>query len=787
MLALDRKLFRDLWAIKTQALAISCVIAAGVAMLVMALCSLDSLTTAQQTYYRDQRFADVFVDLKRAPRSEVRRLEQIPGVGRIQPRIVLDVTLQVEDLLEPATARLISIPDQGRPLLNSVHLRQGRWIEPYSENEILLSESFAEAHQLKPGDRLTAVINGRFQPLRIVGIGLSPEFVIQIPPGNLLPDDRRFAVAWMSERQLEAAYDMKGACNNINVSLRRDANSAEVIKQLDDRLERYGSLGAYDRSRQVSHQFLSDELLQLKSMAIVAPTLFLGVAAFLLNVVISRIIGLQREQIAALKAFGYSNWQVGVHYLKLVMLITGGGVLLGSGFGIWLARGLTRMYSQFYRFPVFHFEIELSTIVAAAAVSSAAAILGTWSSLRRASRLPPAEAMRPEPPASFRPTLVERLGIGALLPQPLRMILRKLERRPGKATLNCLGIAMAVAVLILGSFSLDAVTYIMDFQFRRAQRQDVTVTFVEPQQQNSIYELQHLPGAVQVEPFLSLSTRLRNGHRSRRVGIMGFPSEQTLFRVFDTKEQEVTIPEDGLMLSDKLASLLHVTAGDLLEVEVLQGKRRKVRVPVSGVIREYSGTNAYMNLDALNRLLQEGQLISGAFLKTDRASKRELYGKLKEIPTIAGVTVKAAALESFEQTIAENLLRMRGFNILFAAIIAFGVVYNSARISLSEQSRELATLRVIGFTRLEVSAILLGEIAVLTVLAIPLGCLLGYLFAAWSALGLDTETYRIPVVVNPTTYAYAIITVAVATLISGLIVRRRIDKLDLVSVLKTKE
>ncbi len=785
--SLDRKMIRDLLAIKGQALAICLVIAAGVATLVMSLCALASLTNSKDSYYDRYRFADVFAYVKRAPRKIVDRIEQIPGVARAQARIVLDVTLNVADMLEPATGRLISIPDDHEPQLNSLHLRRGRWIEPRKAEEVLVAESFAEAHQLQPGDSLTAVINGRYQTLRIVGIVLSPEYIIQIPPGNLLPDNKQFGIFWMSQHQLEAAYDMKEAFNNVSVTLLRGARQAEVIKRMDEILESYGSFGAYGRESHVSHQFISDEIRQLRSMALVAPVLFLLVASFLLNIVIARIIGLQREQIAALKAFGYTNWQVGVHYLKMVFAITLIGVVLGTAFGWWLGKSLTELYARFYKFPVFFFEFDLSTLSIATALSCGAALLGTLASLRKAARLPPAQAMRPEPPANYRETIVERTGIGFLFPQVLRMILRKLERRPLKALLSCIGISMAVAIMILGSFTLDAVMYIMDFQFRVAQRQDMMISFVEPTNRSTLHDVAHLPGVIQEEPFRVVATRFRNGHRSRRVGIMGLESRRDLFRVFDTDERVIEIPPHGLLLSDKLAQLMGVSLGDVVDVEVLEGKRGRYQVPVASVIQEFSGTNAYMNMNALNRMLQEGHVISGAFIKADSLAHQRIYETLKATPRVSGVTIKAAALKRFEDTVAENLLVMRGFNILFAAVIAFGVVYNSARISLSEQSRELATLRVIGFSRLEVSLILLGELALLTALAIPLGCAIGYGFAALSTLSMDTEIYRIPLVVNRSTFGFAIVTVIVATFISSLIVRRKIDRLDLVSVLKTKE
>jgi putative ABC transport system permease protein len=784
--ALDRKLLRDVWQMRSQALAISVVIGAGVALFVMARCALHSLSHSKDAYYDAYRFAHVFAQLKRAPLAIVPRIERIDGIARVESRIVRDVTIDVEGMTEPAVGRMISVPDTGPPQLNALYLRRGRWIEPEHEGEVLVSELFAEAHGLNPGDSVLAVLNGQRQRLNIVGIVISPEYLIQIH-GALLPDHRRFGVFWMARRQMAAAFDMDGALNDITATLMPGASQDDVIAQIDALLEPYGAVGAYGRDRQVSNQYISDEIRQLGTMAVVAPSIFLGVAAFLLNVVTTRLVGLQREQIAALKAFGYTHVQVGWHYFKLVMLITLLGVVLGTVLGANLGRGMTRMYAEFYRFPRFEIHLAPGVILAAAGIAALAAAVGTWNAVRRAVALPPAEAMRPEPPARFRPTFFERLGLATWLPQSARMILRRLERRPLKAAFSCFGIALAGAVVVMGNFSLDAVRYIMHFQFRLAQRHDLMVSMVEPSSGSALHNFAQLPGVIRAEPFRAVATRLRSEHRWRRVGILGLDSSESLFRLLDVDEQTVPLPDHGLLLSSKLAELLDVGLGDLVTIEVLEGERPTVTAPVTAIITEFGGTNAYMNIRDLNRMLHEGPVLSGAFLAIDPQYRDTLYETLKNTPRVANVDIKSAALETFQQTIAENLLKMRTYNVLFAVVIAFGVVYNSARISLSEQSRELATLRVMGFTRGEVSVILLGELALLVAVAVPLGWLAGYGLVAMFIQGMDTEVYRIPLVIDRWTYAFAGVVVVVAALFSGMVVRRRIDQLDLVGVLKTRE
>ncbi|CAN5469860.1 ABC transporter permease [soil metagenome] len=787
MLALNRKLLRDLGQMKGQGIAICLVMACGVATFVMSLTTLQSLEKSQSVYYDRYRFAQVFAHVKRAPQSLAAQIAEIPGVQQVQTRIVEDVTLDIPAMPEPAIGRIISVPETGRPELNDLHLREGRYIEAGRGGEVLVSEAFALVHKLQPGDSVSAIINGKFQKLNIVGIVLSPEYVLSISAAGALPDEKRFGVFWMDYRELSSAFDMYQAFNDVTLTLMQGASEPEVLRRVDTLTEPYGGIGAFGREDQLSNRFLTDEIRSLRGMGVIVPIIFLAVAAFLLNVVMTRLISTQREQIAALKAFGYSKFEVGLHYLKFVVVISVIGASIGAFFGVWLAQGMTEMYSKFYKFPSFSFSVNPAVLSGGLFTATGAAILGTLAAVAKAVRLPAAEAMRPEPPASFRPTIVERLGLQRFFTQPARMIMRELERRPFKASMSVLGISMAVAVLVMGRFLDDALDYMITFGFYTQQRQDVTVAFVEPTTLSAFYEIERLPGVLSAEPMRSVPVRLRSGHHMRRVGIIGLPSNAQLMRVIDDSMFPVELPPDGLLLTDKLAEVLEVKPGEKLWVEVMEGERPHLRVPVVGTIKEYAGTNAYMHIDAVRRLMKEDDVLTGASLSVDESKVDELYRTLKETPRVAAVTVKEASVKTFNETQAENQRTLQFFNVIFACIIAGGVVYNTARISLSERSRELATLRVIGFTRREISSILLGELALLTVLALPIGMLLGWCFAYLATLAFNSEMFRIPLVVSRHTYGFAAMVVIIAAIGSGLLVRRRLDHLDLVSVLKSKE
>ncbi len=787
MRALEIKLFRDLSHMKGQAVAIGAVIGCGLAVFIGAQTTLWSLKSAQEAYYERSRFSDVFTGLKRAPISLVSRVTDIPGVRVVDPRIVQGVTLDIPSLDEPAVGRLISLPDRGEPTLNVPHLLKGRLPEPNRTGEVLAEEAFVTAHGFEPGDTVEAVMNGSLQKLTIVGVAMSPEYITTIQAGSLFPDDKRFGIFWMRQRQMEAAFEMDGAFNSLSLSLMPHASEEEVIRRLDRLLAPYGGLGANGRDLHLSHRFVSDELMQLKTMSMIPPSIFLSVAAFLLNVALRRILTLQREQIAVLKAFGYSSLEVGLHYAGLILAIIVGGILFGGLVGTWMGRSMTEMYSEFYRFPTTMFQANFSIYFIAGTLSMIAGMIGVFSGVRQAVSIPPAEAMRPETPPTYEPSLIERLGWHRWLSQAPRMILRELTRRPLKAALTSVGIGFACAILIVGNFGRDAIDYLIAFQFGLQERHDASVHFYESVPQSAVNSLLQIRGITQVEPFRMVPVRLRHGQFSRQTGIQGLGQRRDLFRLMNSNEKVVDLPSRGLLLSSQLAKILDLRLGDPVTIEVLEGERPIRESKVMGLVDDFAGTSAYMDLAALNRLMREDPLISGAYISIEEGRESAVYSELKEIPVVAGVSLQKVAVQSFMDTFAENLLRMRMFNITFACVIAFGVVYNSARVSLSERSRELATLRVIGFSKAEVTRILLGELGVLTAAAIPLGFLFGYSLCKFIATALETELYRIPFVLNPSTYAFAAIVISVAALVSGLSVRRGIDRLDLVGVLKSRE
>jgi putative ABC transport system permease protein len=785
--ALRRKLLRDLWHLRGQVAAISLVVACGVAVVVTTRTSYESLVISQADYYARYRFADVFASLKRAPDALRSQIEALPGVAAVETRIVAEVTLDVPGLDEPATGRLIGVPERRVPILNDLHLRSGRWLEPGRRDEVLISEAFAEANGLRVGDGLGAVLHGRWQRLRIVGIALSPEYIYEIQGTSLFPDNRRFGVLWISRDALGPPFEMEGAFNDVALRLSAGASEAELIARLDRLLERWGGLGASGRIDQVSHRFISDEIAQNRVFGTVVPAIFLGVAAFLLNIVLSRLVATQRDQIAVLKAFGYPDRAVAFHYLGFALVAVALGSLVGVAFGLWLGARVNALYVNFYRFPVLRFEPGATVIGSAIGVSALAAVAGALAAVRRVLALAPAEAMQPEPPARFRAGVIEHSGFARRLPASVRMIWRNLARRPLRAALSVLGVGFAVAILLVGRFFVDAVGHLADVQFRAVQREDLTVAFHEPLPSRVRHELALLPGVLRAEPFRVVAARLRFEHASRRVPLFGLAGEGELRRILGSDLAAVAPPREGVLLTAKLAEILRVRPGETLRVEVLEGERPQREVPVAGVVDELFGLNAYMEARSLQRLMREQGSWSGAFLRVDAAGAPHLNAELKRMPAVAGASSRLAMVESFESTLARSFGIFTSVLVFFASVIACAMVYNASRIALSERGRELASLRVLGFTRREISGLLLGEQALLTLLALPVGFWIGRMLCETIAGAYQWELFRMPLVLSLQSHVFAVVVTAGAALASAAIVRRRLDRLDLVAVLKARE
>lgn len=787
MSALNIKLFRDARRLWAQMLAIALVIAGGVVTVVLAVGSHRSLEQTRIAYYERYAFADVFAVVKRAPKAIVDRITQIPGVAVVDARIAKLALLDIPGFAEPATGQFVSLPDVGEPLLNRLYVRSGRLPEPGRTGEVVVNESFAQAHGFTLGGRFSATLNGKKRELVIVGTALSPEFIYTVGPGDLMPDDRRYAIVWMSEKALASVYELDGAFSSVSVKLQRNASEREVIARLDALLDDYGGQAAFGRKDQTSHAWLDHELDTLNSMSLILPPIFLLVSAFLVNLTLTRLVAIEREQIGLLKALGYRDGYIVLHYLKFVVLIVLVGTAIGSVAGTWLGFHVTALFGDFFHFPFLIFARAPDLYVVAGALSAAAAVIGAIRALSDVVRLPPAVAMQPPAPPSFRRILPGTISLEGFVSQPTLMMLRNISRHPIRAAFTVLGMALATAILVVSLFLRDTMEQLIDVTYFLADRQDAAVSFIEKRNESVVMQMARLPGVLAAEPFREVPVRIRHGNIERRIMISGRPPNADLRRIIDVDLQPVALPSTGLAISGWLGKLLGVQAGDWVEVDLLEGARRTVTLPVLALVEDYFGIRGMMDLEALTRLMRDAPVISSVNLSLDDRRREEFYAAVKAMPTVSGVALQRTSLANFREAVALIITTMASIYTGLAAIIAFGVVYNSARISLSERARELASLRVLGFTRGEVLRILLFELAILTLIAQPPGWGMGYVLGWIMTTSLAGEIMRVRSVIEHSTYVIASAIIIVAAIASAAVVRERINQMDLVAVLKTRD
>jgi len=782
---LRRKVLRDLQRLWAQVLAISLVLAAGVATLILGNGAYSSLHETRTRYYEENRFADVFADVTRAPRALLAEIEEIEGVLDAEARIVKLGLLDLAGMKEPGSVLFVSLAGDGTGL-NQLYLRLGRLPDPLSAEEIVIADGFAKAHGLGPGDTLPVLMNGKRRELQITGVALSPEFIYALGPGQMMPDPRRFGVVWAPRASLEASFDLEGAFSNVVLKLAPGANPDRVIDTLDRLTAPYGGIGASPREDQISHAFLDAELKQLSAMVKVLPPIFLLVAAMLVNMTLSRLVALEREQIGLLKAIGYPSGAIAQHYIEFVLLIAIIGILIGMAAGTWLGAGLAEMYARFFSFPYLVFTRDPQVYGLAAVITLASAIGGALFAVRTAVQLPPAVAMAPPAPVSYQ----RQMGWFRRL-VPLRqtsvMVARHLLRWPLRTGSSTLGVAMAVAILVASLWSFGSINYMIDITFFRTERHDAQVVFATPEPHRTLFALRQMPGVLVAEPFRVVTARISHRNLSKKLGIVGHPAGAQLSRVLDTSLRPMTLPDSGMILSEALADALDVRPGDLVTVDVLEGKRPTLTLPVSGVSLGYVGLGATMDLGALNRLMDEGALVSGLNLMIDEGQDAAFYAAAKAAPKTEMITVTSLMLERFQETLAENITVMITVYVALASIIAVGVVYNFSRIALSEQGRELASLRVLGFTNREVAGVLFAELAIVVLIAQPLGWLFGYLIGLAMVAAFSSDLYRVPFVMGREVFATASLIVLAAALLSAFAIRGRINNLDMIEVLKTRE
>lgn len=792
MRALHRKLIRDLRGSAGTLLSVVAIIAIGTGSFIGLGSAQRILESSQAAYYRTYRFADFWIDVKKAPLTEVERIAAMPEIAAIDARVIFDVILDLDGEPKPITGRLISTPARGFDrTLNGICLIRGSGFSDDRNEEAIISEAFAAAHHLEVGDRIHVILNRKRESFVIVGTAISPEYVYMVRgPGDLIPDPHRFGILYVKDDYARDVLDFKDACNQIVGQVVPGTHDQidVILDRIDRALHPFGVLELTPRRRQASHRFLSDEIKGLAVSATIMPAVFLGVAALVLNILMIRLAQRQRTVIGTLKAIGYTDRAVMVHFLSFGVAVGLIGGLAGAALGIGLTHLMLDAYREFFQFPTFLYRSYPDLMLFGLMISVAFSLVGTIRGVREVLRLQPAEAMRQRPPDRGGSIFLERFPrIWRLFGFRTHMALRSLFRNRTRTVTAIVATALATSIIFMSIASYDSFLYLVQYQFDMVAHSDVDIGMRDEASMRALYEARSLPGVDYAEPLLGVRCDLRHGRNARRMVITGLSESHRLTTPMDADQKPIRIPDDGLVLSRKLAELLDVRVGDKLEMTPVRGRRETRHVRVASIVETFLGMDCYADIRYLSRVVGESLAINAVQLAVSPAKVGELLRDIKTIPNAQGLGVRADAKASIEQTLVDTSLFSIGIMVIFAGVIAFGSTLNNALIEIGDRLREISTLRVIGYHPGQIAGILFRQSLATFVVGLLLAFPLGYYMVRLIATAYDSELYRMPVIIRPVVVVYTVVLASTFMAVAQWVVHHQIRKIDWREGVQVKE
>lgn len=792
MTPLNRKLCRDIILARGQLAAVAAIMAVGVAAYVGMSGTCRNLEAAKRSYYTRCQMADFWVHLKKAPVSEVAALSAMDDVAALRTRISYQVTVDLDDVARPLTGLVVSMPAERRAVINDIVLKRGGYFSRKRRNEVIVSDDFATKRGLTPGDRVHLLLNNQRKELFVVGTADSSEFTYLVSPGGIVPDPANYGVFYIKRRYAEEVFDFEGACNEVVGRLVPSAQRRpeRVLQTIETRLATFGVISKTALKQQPSNFILTNEIQQGKEMATMLSSIFLLVAALVLNVLLSRMAEQQRTVVGTLKAIGYTNRQILRHFFGFGIVVGAMAGLAGWPGGYWLSHAMTNMYRPIFDFPRLDNQLYPSLMAQGMVMSLVFAVLGTLRGVRAVQRLKPAEAMRPRPPQTGRSVILERWRwFWHRLGFQTQMVLRGLFRTRVRTLVGIFAAAMGAAIMVAAFYYRDAFVYLIQFQYEEIDRSDYTLVFRDERGDGALAEVRDLPGVNRAEPLLTVAGTLHHGRHRKKSAITGVKPDAQLTVPRDANAERVRVPRTGLLLTRQLAEILHAQPGDRLTLIPNRGLRRPVDVPVVRVVDSYLGLGAYADIDYLDHVVGEASALNQIQLSVDRGlrTRRALYRELKRLPTLQAVVATRQAKENVEDEMLKMMTTMAYFLIAIAAVIYSGSILNAALISISERQREIATLRVLGYGPRAIGGIFLRESLIVNVVGALLGLPLGYFISLASAAGFDSELFRMPRVIQPISLVVTVVLAIVMCLASHFIVQTVINKMDWREAIKVKE
>ncbi|SHK12211.1 ABC transporter permease [Paramaledivibacter caminithermalis] len=764
-----------------QAIAVITVIAIGLLVYTAMKMAALNLENTLNEYYDLTNFADIYVQVVKIPGNEVKDLENKYGITNAQGRVVSDVPLKVEDEEEKVTIRIISIPNNDERI-NNIYLIEGDGIKNKNK-DVLVVEQFAKARNIAIGDTLSVQMNGKLYNLNVAGIVSSPEYIYLMEnEQTLIPMPGKFGVVFVADELARQSFGFGSSYNEIVIKVKDENEIDKIEDKLEKVLKKYGVKRIIVRDNQLSNRMISEEINQLKNMAKVVPVIFLGVAALIIAVMISRMVKKDRVPIGVMKALGYKNIDIVLHYIKYSLVIGILGAIIGTNLGMLLAGAMTKMYLQYFNIPILKINYYYRYIMSAILLASIFCITaGLWGG-KRVLKILPAESMRPEAPRSGKRILIERIKIiWSNLSFSWKMVMRNIFRNKKRFMFILVGISLSFAMLFLTFYQFNTALFMFENHYGDFQRMDYNINFSKPMNQRVIKDLKHLVNIDSIEPKVEFPFEIKNGWKSKVVNIIGIKRDTIFYKFENLNDEIINLPDEGIVLSENLAKFLDVSKGDTITINSFIPHRDDIHIIIKDVIKQSLGINAYMDIDQMQFKLLDKELITGAYIDSNDAVKKKL-SNLKNLTSIQSLQDLQNIFKQFLSLTISSISIL----VIFSGILGFAVVYNSTIMGISERRLELSSLRVMGFSRKEIFWMIVKENLIMTIFGIIVGIPIGLSFVKGVEKAFSNELYTLRGDISFSIFLFSILLTVFFVVAAQLFTLKKIYKLDFMEALKSR-
>lgn len=792
MLIFLKKFLRELKESKGQFVSVLAVVIIGVMFYTGLYSALENFSGAGPKYFSEYRLGDLWSTVYRAPEGVVERIEAIPGVKMAEGRVVQDVRIFMED--RNATIRLISLPDKKRNMVNDIIMRSGSYFTAGEGNQCIVSENFFKANHMVIGQTIEPIINGERVKLSVVGTAKSPEYIYEIRDATeLTPDYEKFGVVYIKKSYLQTILDFRGSVNDISILLDRDGDVKKVKAGMEKILDQYGLVNTIEKKDQTSYSMFHSDETGLKSMAAIFPMLFFIASAAIIYITMTRMIENQRTLMGVLKALGYSDWDIMLHYQTYPLLVGILGSVLGSLIGIFfVGKGLLSIFNGFYNFPTENSSAHLEIAVPASLMALFFCIFAGYNACRKELRLVPAESMRPKPPASGRKILLENLRIfWEHINFSWKIILRNLFRYKRRSAMASVGIIFSMALLLIALGFRSSMSYVMEVQYEEIQKYDLKINLTQMMNVDELRYIRNMDHVESVEPVMETGMEIRDGWKKKDIGVIALDGGAELYGVYDRSGKSAILPADGILLPARLMQTMGLRTGDRVTLRsYYPGKnedRDKKTVIVKGETSQFIGQSAVCSMDYIDYLLKEGIVANAAHIRLeDPKYEKEVINELKDILAINTILSKAEVVANTNKQL-QSMNTIIFFMLFVASILAVAVIYNITNINIFERRREIATLAVLGFTAAELKRLVFNENFFISVFGMLIGMPMGRIIAGVAIGTQATENMQMPIRMGLSKYMIAAFLIMTFTAVANFLLRNKITSINMVESLKSAE